>query len=92
MKNLKSLVVILIVALTCTTLQAQKMAHIDTQKLIEAMPETKAAQTELERLRNSYDAELASMYKELEAKFKLYESEASNKTEEKLLNTDKMLL
>lgn len=82
MKNLKSLVVILIVALTCTTLQAQKMAHIDTQKLIEAMPETKAAQTELERLRNSYDAELASMYKELEAKFKLYESEAGNKTEE----------
>ncbi len=79
MKSLLAAVVLIL----CTTgiVNAQKMAHIDTQALIEAMPQTKTAQNELERLKKTYEAELASMTKELEAKYIRYEAEAESKTD-----------
>ncbi len=82
MKHMKSLFVALVLMVGATSfVNAQKMAHIDTQALIEAMPETKAAQNELERIRKTYDAELTSMQKELEAKYVRYDAEAESKTE-----------
>lgn len=82
MKQMKSLLAVAVFTLGMSAfVNAQKMAHIDTQALIEAMPETKAAQNELERLKNTYEAELGSMYKEFQAKVTLYDSEANSKTE-----------
>lgn len=83
MKKMKSLLVALVLIMGATSfVNAQKIAHIDTQALIEAMPETKAAQSELERIRKTYEAEISSMLKELQNKYTLYESEANTKTED----------
>ncbi|GGE01788.1 hypothetical protein GCM10011312_26500 [Planktosalinus lacus] len=83
MKNMKSILVALVIMVSATSfVNAQKMAHIDTQALIEAMPETRSAQNELERIKKTYEAELVSMGKELEAKLARYEAEAETKTEE----------
>jgi len=82
MKQIKSLLVALVLFVGATSfVNAQKMAHIDTQALIESMPETKTAQNELERLKKTYEAELVSMGKELEAKLTRYDAEAETKTE-----------
>ncbi|HLW39321.1 MAG TPA: OmpH family outer membrane protein [Brumimicrobium sp.] len=83
MKQFKSLFVALVLFVGATGfVNAQaKTAHIDVQELIEAMPEAKAAQTELERLRKTYEAEITSMRKELEAKLARYEAEAETKTD-----------
>src|SRR5690606_13267629 len=82
MKKMKTLLVALILIFGASSMvNAQKMAHIDTQALIEAMPETRAAQNELERIKKTYEAELVSMGKELEAKLARYEAEAESKTE-----------
>lgn len=82
MKQMKSLLVAFVLFVGATSfVNAQKMAHIDTQALIESMPETKSAQNELERLKKTYEAELVSMNKELEAKYLRYEAEAEGKTE-----------
>lgn len=83
MKQFKSLFVALVLFVGATSfVNAQaKTAHIDVQELIEAMPEAKAAQTELERLRKTYEAEITSMRKELEAKLARYEAEAETKTD-----------
>ena len=63
--------------------QAQsKVAHINTQELIQAMPEMKAARTELEALAKTYQTDLQSMSTELQTKIKQYDSEASTKTQE----------
>ncbi len=51
------------------------MAHIDTQALMEAMPEMKAAQNQLEKLQKTYDTEIKAMAKEFEAKVKQYGNE-----------------
>lgn len=83
MKKMKTLLLALMLMFGASTIaNAQKMAHIDTQALIEAMPETKAAQNELERIKKTYEAELLSMGRELEAKVRRYEMEAENKTDE----------
>jgi len=82
MKNLKLLfVALLFVGATGVNAQS-KVAHIDTQALVEAMPEMKAAQSQLEKLQKTYDAEIKSMMKEWEAKVKQYDGEASTQTEE----------
>ncbi|NNM22916.1 MAG: OmpH family outer membrane protein [Flavobacteriaceae bacterium] len=86
MKNLKLLFVAALLFIGATSLNAQsKVAHIDTQALVEAMPEMKAAQSQLEKLQKTYDAEIKSMMKEWETKVKQYDGEAASKTEEENL-------
>ena len=63
--------------------QAQsKIAHIDTQELIQAMPETKSAQAELQTLSKTYQTDMQSSVTEFQNLLKQYESEAPTKTEE----------
>tara|TARA_R110002124_G_scaffold287364_1_gene474055 strand:+ start:91331 stop:91840 length:510 start_codon:yes stop_codon:yes gene_type:complete len=84
MKNFKSLFVAIVLMVGATSfVNAQsKIAHIDTQALVEAMPEMKAAQNQLEKLQKTYDTEIKAMAKEFEAKVQQYGSEEGSKTQE----------
>ena len=87
MKKFKLLLVAaaLFMGATSFTNAQSKVAHIDTKVLVEAMPEMKAAQSQLEKLQKTYDSEIKSMMKEWESKVKQYDGEAVNKTEEENL-------
>lgn len=84
MKQFKTL--LLATALCIGTLsftQAQsKVAHINTQELIAAMPEMKAAQTELENLSKTYQTDMQASVTEYQNTVKQYEAEATTKTDE----------
>ncbi|MAY22847.1 MAG: hypothetical protein CMC74_08720 [Flavobacteriaceae bacterium] len=80
--NVLFLAVVLFVGATSFINAQSKVAHINTQDLIEAMPEMKAAQGQLEKLQKTYDTEIKAMSKELQAKITQYDSEAANKTEQ----------
>ena len=84
MKKMKTLLVAIALFVGATSfVNAQsKIAHINAQELIEAMPEYKAAQSQLEKVQNTYDTEIKAMAKELDAKMKLYDGEASGKTDQ----------
>ena len=84
MKKMKSLFVAIMLFIGATSfVNAQsKVAHIDTQALAEAMPEMKAAQSQLEKLQRTYDTEIKTLSKEFETKLKQYEVEAESKTAE----------
>ncbi len=84
MKKMKLLVVAvaLFVGATSFVNAQSKIAHIDTGALVEAMPEYKAAQSQLEKVQKTYDTEIKAMAKELDTKIKQYDQEASTKTEE----------
>ena len=83
MKKIKLFITALILTIgTSSVLTAQEVAHINSQELIAAMPEMKAAQSQLEKLRKTYDTEIKNMMKEFETKYKQYEGEAATKTEE----------
>lgn len=52
---------------------AQKFAHVNTQEILAAMPETKTMQTELEALAKQYEADLKSMQEEGQRKYEEYQ-------------------
>jgi len=83
MKKIKLLITALILLIgTSSLMTAQEVAHINSQELIAAMPDMKAAQSQLEKLQKTYDTEIKNMMKEFETKYKQYEGEAATKTEE----------
>ena len=84
MKQFKTL--LLATALCLGTIgftQAQsKIAHINTQELIAAMPAAKTAQAEIEALGKTYQTDIQASITEYQNTVKQYEAEASTKTDE----------
>ncbi len=82
MKNLKAIILIAIFSLGFTGISnAQKIAHINAEKLVANMPETKALKTEMEKLQKTYKDEIEGMAKKLEAKIKKYTAEQTTQTQ-----------
>ena len=83
MRNLKSLLLIAVFTLGLGGVaNAQKMGHIDFEKLVSEMPETKSLKTDLEKLGKTYQDEIEGMRKKLDAKIKKYTAEQASQTEE----------
>ena len=71
---------LLVLAVAPLTLCAQKFAHFDHAAIIQATPEAKAAQADLEALYKQYQAELENMQKELQTKMEKYQKEDTEAT------------
>ena len=84
MKQFKTLLfaAALFIGATSFTQAQSKIAHINTQELIQAMPEMATAQAEMEKLGKTYEADIQAMATEYQNKMKQYEAEASTKTDE----------
>ena len=84
MKRFKliAIAVVLFIAGTSLTNAQAKVAHINTQDLVEAMPEMKSAKAELEKLAKTYETDIQAMATELQNKIKQYDGESATKTDE----------
>ncbi|TDQ30327.1 OmpH family outer membrane protein [Tenacibaculum caenipelagi] len=83
MKHLKTLLLVAIFTIGLGGVaNAQKTAHINTDKLLAEMPATKTMKAELEKLNKTYRDDIEAMYKKLEAKIKKYEAEGKSQTQE----------
>ena len=58
-----------------TTANAQKFGHVNTQEIMQAMPEFAKARTDIEALTKQYEADLKSMQDELQKKAEAFEKE-----------------
>lgn len=78
MKQLKSLLIAaaLFIGMSQTVSAQAKVAHINVSELMNAMPEMKAANTQLEQISKTYDTQYRTMVEEFQAKIKKYEQEA----------------
>ena len=82
MKNLKTLLLIAVFTFGISNIaNAQKSAHIDTEKLIANMPATKALKAEMDKLGKTYQDDIEGMAKKLEAKVKKYTAEQATQTQ-----------
>ncbi|MBT8272029.1 MAG: OmpH family outer membrane protein [Flavobacteriaceae bacterium] len=89
MKQFKTLLFATALVFGMSFMNAQtKVAHINTQALVEAMPEMQSAKSELEKVAKTYETEIQSMATELQNKVKQYDAEAATKTDEE--NTKRM--
>ena len=84
MKKVKSLLfaAALFIGGTSFMTAQNKIAHIDTQELVQAMPGYKTAQAEIKKLGETYQAQIQDSFKELDNKLKQYNAEAESQTEE----------
>ena len=80
----KILIMVLFVA--PLSLAAQKFAHFDYATIMQAMPEFKKAQTEMEAIGKQYREELQNMEKEINTKIEKFQSEVTDKTPENSRN------
>lgn len=85
MKHMKKVLVAIALVIGMTgVMQAQdsKIAHINTQALVEAMPSYVAANAELEKAQKSYQAQLTEMKTELQKTSERYGREVNEQTDE----------
>ena len=54
---------------------AQKFGHVNSQEIVQAMPEFTKARTDIEALTKQYEADLKSMQEELQKKSEAYDKE-----------------
>ncbi|MEZ4853275.1 OmpH family outer membrane protein [Flavobacterium sp.] len=89
MKQFKTLVFALILFAGTQLFAQAKVAHIDVQALMTNMPEMKAAQSQLEKIKTNYDNEYQEMVQQYQTKLQKYQQEAEtvdeaiNQTREK---------
>lgn len=69
--------------LAVNSTQAQDVAHIDSEQLLMAMPETKAMEEELKKVQQTYADEYNAQATALQAKLKKYDAEAPTQTDAK---------
>lgn len=69
--------------LASNAVQAQGVAHIDSEQLLMAMPETKAMEDELKKVQQTYADEYNAQATALQAKLKKYDAEAPTQTDAK---------
>ena len=82
MKLFKNLLLASVLLLGLTTTQAQsKVAHINTQELVAAMPATKQMEEEIKKVAQAYDNEYKSQTSALQAKLQKYDAEAATQTD-----------
>ena len=73
---MKKLILCAICAFCGLTANAQaKFGHVNTQEIIQAMPEYTAAKNEIDKLTAQYEADLKSMQDELQKKADAFEKE-----------------
>ncbi|MBQ7512348.1 MAG: OmpH family outer membrane protein [Prevotella sp.] len=66
---------IMMLMLAPMTAFAQKFGHVNSQEIIQIMPEFAKARTEIETLTKQYEADLKSMQEELQKKGEAFEKE-----------------
>lgn len=72
MKNTMKIIAVLLLMSTANGIFAQKFAHINSQELLAAMPESDSAQTTIEKLASNYEQQLEEMQVELNKKYDDY--------------------
>jgi outer membrane protein len=83
MKLFRNLLVVFALMMAFNTVQAQSVAHIDSEQLLMAMPETKAMETELKKVQQTYADEYNAQATALQAKLQKYDAEAPTQTDAK---------
>lgn len=82
MKSLKLLLLASVLFLGFNAVDAQtKIAHINTEALVAAMPETKQMEEDLKKIAQTYDTEYKSQMSAYQAKAQKYDQEAATQTD-----------
>lgn len=76
----KKIIILAAIALAAVTASAQKFGHYDYATVVQAMPQYKTAQAELEAEGKKYQTDLEEMQKEIQTRIEKYQQEVNDET------------
>jgi len=76
----KSLFIALVAATFCLTAQAQKFGYVNSNEIIQAMPETATAQNQLKTVNDKYETEYKNLTEAFQKKLEQYQKQAEDAT------------
>ena len=92
----KIISILAIVTLMGFTVKAQKIGYVDTDMILNSIPEYKAAQTEIDKLSVDWQKEIEAKYAEIDKLYKIYQAESvlltddmKKKRENEIINKEK---
>ncbi len=99
-KKMKKIILILIIAISTLTVNAQntaaKFGYVDTDYILGQIPEYKAAQSELDKTSIQWQKEIETKYTEIDKLYKAYQADAilltedmKKKRENEIINKEK---
>ena len=71
----RTIILLTMCIFSLSALQAQKFAYVDTEYILEKMPEYTAAQKQIEQLSNQYQSTIEAEIKKVDQMFKNYQTE-----------------
>ena len=93
---MKKLLLILAVCFTSLGVNAQKFAYVDSDYILERMPEYGSAQDQLDKLSLNWQEEIEALYQQIDQLYKKYQAdkilltqEMKNKRESEIINKEK---
>jgi len=72
----KTIITLFIVIFAATVIYAQKYAYVDTEYILENIPEYKDAQDQIDELAEDYQKEIEEEFAEIDRMYKTYQAEA----------------
>jgi len=73
---MKNLIVLIAFFMAATTFSmAQKIVYVDTDKVLNSMPDYKEAQQQIDKITEKWQKEIQSKYSEIEEMYKAYQAE-----------------
>ncbi len=79
---MKKLVLVVVLAIMSWGVQAQKVAYVDTEYILENVPTFKASQKKLDQYSQEWQKEVEDIYTDIEQKYKEYQAEKVLLTDE----------
>ncbi len=89
---MKKLFIVLLVTFSGLQLAAQKFAYVDTDYILENIPEFKKAQQELDKVSADWQKEVEARYKEIESLYKAFQAEQVMLTDDMRKNRENEII
>ena len=94
--QMKKLILILLICLNSIGVNAQKFAYVDSDYILERMPEFSSAQDQLDKLSLNWQEEIEELYQQIDQLYKKYQADKvlltqdmKNKRESEIINKEK---
>ena len=93
---MKKLIISFLISISTLSVYAQKLAYVDSDYILERMPEYGSAQDQLDKLSLNWQEEIEELYQEIDQLYKKYQAdkvlltqEMKNKRESEIINKEK---
>ena len=89
---MKKLILTVCLSLFCFTTHAQKFAYVDSDYILERVPEYQSAQEQLDKMTLSWQEDIEQLYQEIDQLYKKYQADQILLTQDMKINRENEII